>query len=152
MLLRSLALAAVLLALSSSPARAGSGDGAWYGYQVLATDALSWTLIVGGAKANVIEVSALGVGGLFFGGPIVHVGHGSYGRAGASFGLRVGLPLLGLGIGAAADRDSHSFIPAGPIIGVFLGSIAASIVDIAVIAREADPQAAPRILSFGGRF
>jgi hypothetical protein len=155
MLPRSLALAglvALLLALSASPARAGSGDGPWYGYQTLASDAVSWGLIIGGAKVDVWEISALGLGGVFLGAPVVHVMHDNRGRAAISFGMRAALPLFGLGIGAALDKNNRSMIPAGPIIGALLGSFAASIVDAAVLANEDTPDATPRILSFGGRF
>jgi hypothetical protein len=155
MLLRSLVLAAVAaVALSSSPARAGTLDGEWYGSQVIATDAISWAVLLGGIKAEVWPVAALGASGLFLGGPVVHVAHGNYGRAGISFGTRVAVPFLGAVIGAAVheEEDDRVFIPASVIIGAVLGSIAASAVDIAILAREDDPRTAPRILSFGGQF
>jgi hypothetical protein len=144
------AAAAVALALSPSPARA---EEEWYGGEVLAADAIGWALIIGGATADAWPVSALGVGGVLLGGPIIHAAHDNYGRAGISLGLRIGGPLLGLGLGAAIDKNSHSFIPAGPIIGAFLGYVAGAIADIALVAYEDDsPAAAPRLISIGGRF
>lgn len=146
------AAVAVAVAFAAAPSTARA-ETEWYGYEIAATDVGGWALIIGGAKLDAWPVSALGAGALFLGGPIVHAAHGNYGRAGISFGARVGGPLLGIGIGAALDKNSRSFIPAGPIIGAFVGYLAGAIVDIAVVAREeTDPAAAPRMLSFGGRF
>jgi len=141
---------AVALALSPSPARA---EREWYGGEVLAADTIGWALIIGGATADAWPIAALGVGGIVLGGPVIHAAHDNYGRAAVSVGLRIGGPLLGLGLGAALDKDSHSFIPVGPVIGAFLGYVAGAIADIAFVAYEDDsPEAVPRLLSIGGRF
>src|SRR3954463_1064580 len=42
----------------------------------------------------------IGIGGYFLGGPIVHLAHKEYARAGVSLLVRLGLPMVGGAIGA----------------------------------------------------
>lgn len=147
------AVLAITLAASSSTAHA---EEEWYGLHVAATDAGGWGLIVGGLMFDADPIIFLGVGALFLGGPIVHAAHGNYGRAGISFAARGGGALLGGVIGyALGKREGNSELAAvvGIFAGAFVGYLGGAITDIAVVAREDDdPAAAPRMLSFGGRF
>jgi len=144
------AVLAITLAASSSTAHA---EEEWYGYQVAVTDVAGWAMVIAGGKLEAWQLAAVGAGAIFFGGPIVHAAHENYGRMGLSFGARIVGPLAGFGIGAALDRNSRSFLPAGPFIGAFIGYLAGALTDIIVVAREDDdPAQAPRMLSFGGRF
>jgi len=151
----SLATAAVVLALSSSPARA---EEKWYGYQVAAPDAVGWGFVLVGAGSETWGAVALGVGGIVLGGPIVHAAHGHWGRAGASLGLRIGAPLVGAtlggGLGLAASSGGKDALDAivTAIIGAGVGYVAAAAIDIIYLAREDVPDAAPRMFSIGGRF
>jgi len=148
-----LAAAAVFLALSSSPAHA---EEEWYGYQVAAPDVVGGVLILAGAEAENAGLIALGVSGVLFGGPIVHAAHGNWGRAGVSFGLRVGAPILGASLGAAlgssgGGKGALDAITYG-IVGGVLGYVAAAAFDIGYLAREDVSGTAPRMFSIGGRF
>jgi hypothetical protein len=150
-----LATAAVVVALSSSPARAEEKR---YGYQVAAPDAVGWVLVLVGSQSENWGAAALGVGGILLGGPIVHAAHGHWGRAGASLGLRVGAPLagvsLGAGLGVASGGGGKGALDGivYAIVGAGLGYVAAAAVDIVYLAREDVPEAAPRMFSIGGRF
>jgi hypothetical protein len=151
----SLATVAVVLALSSSPARA---EEKWYGLQVAAPDVVGWVLVVVGAQSDNMGAVALGVGGIVLGGPIVHTAHDNWGRAAASFGLRVGAPIVGASLGAAVGAASGGGgkgaldAIAFAIVGAGVGYVAAAAFDIAYLAREDVPESAPRMFSIGGRF
>ena len=137
------------LALAPSEARAGIDDGDWYGYQIAGVDLVGWGLLIGGAtSAKSTDVPLVGLGMLVLGGPIVHTVHANFARGGISLGIRVGGPVLGAVVGYALDSNRKSFLPAGPFIGAFVGALAASIADIAILAydKEDDPTAA-RVLS-----
>lgn len=151
----SLATAAAVLALASSPARA---EEKWYGYQVAAPDVVGGVLVLAAAQSEAWGTAALGVATILLGGPIVHAAHGHWGRAGASLGLRVGAPLLGVslgaGLGASGGGGGKGSLDAitYAIVGAGLGYVVAATVDIAYLAREDVPETAPRMLSIGGRF
>jgi hypothetical protein len=151
----SLAAAVVVLALSSSPARA---EEKWYGYQVAAPDVGGWLLVLVGAQSDAWGTAALGVGGILLGGPIVHAAHGHWGSAGKSLGLRVGAPLvgatLGAGLGVASGGGGKGSLDAitYAIVGAGIGYVAAAAIDIIYLAREDVPDATPRMFSIGGRF
>jgi len=67
----------------------------WYGWQILLADAASAACVVGLKSGACLAPYVLA-------GPAIHVGHARYGMAGASLGLRLLLPAVGAGIGAAA--------------------------------------------------
>lgn len=128
----------------------------WYGWQNLLVDAGSIVVFAVGADADSGSLMALGVGGYFAGGPIVHAAHGHGGKAWGSFGLRAGMPLggalIGAGIGAAAEGDCDGdFCGLGAAIfagvGLVLGMAGAITIDAAAVAREDAPvdQAATHI-------
>ncbi len=87
-------------------------EGAWYGYQTLASDAAAFALIttgmlVGGNVDSAALALGLGIpgGALYFGGgPLIHAGHGDGPGAWSSLLRRVLIPLsvggVGAGIGA----------------------------------------------------
>lgn len=107
-------------------------SGMWYGWQVLLCDLAA----EGFGVAAVLSRSAILLvpsGALHaLGGPIVHWSHGNAGRGFASLGLRLGLPLVGALIGAAANNGSSA--PA--IVGGAAGSVVSIALDIAWLARE----------------
>lgn len=121
----------------------------WYGWQTLAVDAgtIGVALTTKGATGS--SPAAVGVlaSGYALGAPIVHLVHGSLIKAGESFGLRLGLPVIGGLIGSAFE--SCAFQCTGgvyTVTGVLIGYIAAVTIDSAVIARERVVASAP--LSF----
>src|SRR5207302_1759498 len=79
--------------------------GTGYRLEVIASDAISVGSAIAGGEIHAYNprISELlrdvGVGGYFLGGPIIHLAHRQYGRAGISLALRVGLPTLGAVIG-----------------------------------------------------
>jgi hypothetical protein len=77
-------------------------------------------------------------GGYLLAAPIVHVAHGNPGRAVASLGLRVGLPVAFFGVGALVeDCQGREFCGlASLVIGVPLGMATAIALDAAVLARD----------------
>lgn len=144
--------------------REGKG-GRWYGWQTLAVDGASMTLLLTGALvagSSTRNEGMLGarvlVGGSLLGfalgAPVVHVVNGEPGRAAGSLGLRVGLPAVGFMIGlAAAPSCSSSTGEYGPCLkvldtaaaGAGLGMLAASMLDAWLLAHTSAPdRVAPR--------
>jgi hypothetical protein len=113
----------------------------WYGWQTLALDGGALALVVFGLNqdAENEEIAYLGLLAYVFGGPGVHLAHERPGAMLGSFGMRVGAPLLGAGIGAAsADCSARGdFCGVGEVAaGFLLGAGAAIAIDAAVLARE----------------
>jgi hypothetical protein len=83
------------------------------------------------------------------GSPIVHALHHDYGRAAASVALRVGVPLLLGGIGAAISSGQCNAdcgdVPwaGGLLLGLTIGAVAASAIDIGYLSRGEDPAPLP---------
>jgi hypothetical protein len=146
---RTLWILLAVIALTSAPLRAqaessdGSSDGHWYGWQTLIITGASvtltpFTLMTAGVSG------AVGVGGLVFGGPIVHFAHGNVGRGFTAFGLNLGGAVVGGAIGAgvgfaASDqgvRDSELWIIYGGLVGGLVGITATNIIDAAVLAYD----------------
>jgi len=77
-------------------------------------------------------------GGYLLGAPIVHLAHGNPGRAVASLGLRVGLPVAFVGVGTVLeDCQGQDFCGlASVLIGVPLGMATAIALDAAVLSRD----------------
>jgi len=153
----SLALAAAAVLSSAPEARAEPGE--WYGYQVLTTDLLGWSLVLAGVGLDVGPVAGVGAGFVLLGGPLVHIGHGNYEKAGYSAAWRYGGILAGALVGTLlAGSTSGSDNTLGMIalggLGGFAGYIVGAITDIAFIAREPGDTAesAPRMFTIGGRF
>jgi hypothetical protein len=122
-----------------------------YHLQMLAVDAasvasaLTGFAIEGDHQYNprVSEVlRGAGMGGYALGGPIVHLAHRQYGRAGISLALRVGLPILGAAVGAwsATCHPDEWFCGVGEAVAGFaIGSAAAIGIDNAFVVPSAGP-------------
>jgi hypothetical protein len=113
----------------------------WYGGYTLMADGIS----LGAAIAGAISEGSGGEpflwiagGGYLLGAPIVHLAHGNPGRAAASLGLRVGLPLAFFGTGLIIeDCPKGDFCGlASFVIGVPLGMAAAIALDASLLARD----------------
>ncbi len=112
-----------------------------YRWQMMVSDLASVALFTGGTRATV----GLGLFSYAFGGPIIHDLNADGGRAGISFGLRIGAPLLGgLALGGLAsltsncqkdDEDCSSGVGPAALIGVVLGAAVAVLVDDIYVAR-----------------
>ena len=68
-------------------------------------------------------------------------------RATASLGLRVGLPLVGMAIGASGAHKGTDGEIALPAIGAVLGLVAASAIDIGYLSRAEDTAKPARMLA-----
>lgn len=125
----------------------------WYGWQTLAVAAPSIT-VTAIATAENSGIAFAGLGAFVLGGPVVHASHGNFGRAGASLGMNVALPLL---FGALLPKPCTDTGEAGPgrkdckldtqrvlPIGVFVGAGIATLVDAVFLAKEDVPRAEPR--------
>jgi hypothetical protein len=130
----------------------------WYGWQILASDAvfasLSIVTVATSQGGNVdAEVGLVGLGYLLDG-PIIHAIHRRYVASALSVGARLALPLIGAGIGAAAARcppdipsAQDDYYPPDPCwaplafaaTGFLTGMIVASIVDSAAFSWEQVP-------------
>ena len=140
--------------------------GRWYGYQLLALDAASVTLMAvgGGSSSGGTAVAALGVMLWAASGPIVHGLHHQPSKSAGSFGLRLGCPLVGALAGAGiasvaihpTEPRNTAVLPpalAGAIVGFLVGAAGGVVVDDFVLARDgiADdpkPRATPAKSSF----
>ncbi len=131
--------------LAYDPTGAGRRDlgTKWYGWEIIIVDVAVWT--IGLAEQRYLGSTAV-LAAYLLGGPIVHVVNGELWRSFASFGVRVGAPLLGLGVaalvyrwnGSDAETSDERMIDgmAGAFLGLFLGLAAAEAVDIAALARK----------------
>ena len=117
----------------------------WYGWQTLLVDAVPLVGLLGVAAANrsgdegaqlAVAFSAV----YFVGGPIVHMGHGQFGKAALSLGVRSAGPLLILAGGQDGFQHGNSFGDVLIVIGA-LAIPAAITIDAAAIAREDVPPA-----------
>lgn len=141
------------------------------GYLAL-SDAAAIGLVIGGVA---LESGLLALGGLgtyLLGGPTIHATQGQGGRAGASVGLRLGIPVggafLGGLVGAAACPDSSPSDPetsdedlgclpavgAGAAVGLLVGVVGAVVVDDVFLGRVELPKATgaplhPRLTALG---
>jgi len=116
---------------ATSPPAAGSQ---WYGWQILLSDAAVFS-VAGFTQNPRIAYGWVG------GGAIVHLSHGNVGRGLVSGALRVGLPLVGLYLGAASARgcqgDWCGFGEA--IAGGLIGMASAELIDVALLAHDSAP-------------
>jgi len=120
------------------PAAPAPTESEWYGWQILIADGAT----LGIAAATEQGELALGWIGT---GAVVHTAHGNYGRAVASVGLRVALPLLGASAGAASAQGcTGDFCGLGEVlVGGLVGMGAAEVIDL-VMAKDEHEIAPPR--------
>ena len=118
---------------ATSPPAAAAGS-QWYGWQVLISDAavFSFAGITGDARIAYGWVGS---------GAIVHWGHGNIGRGLASAALRVGLPIVGLYLGAASASGCHGdWCGLGEVVvGGLIGMGSAELIDVALLAHDSAP-------------
>lgn len=115
----------------------------WYGWQTLLTDAAAVTLVSVGVRAKSGLLAGTGAFSYAFGGSVVHGMHEHTYKALASFGVRIGAPILGFVLGAAsadsncAKTDYDCQDDLGPAFSGFLiGVLTASAFDAAILAHE----------------
>jgi hypothetical protein len=112
----------------------------WYGWETLIGLAITDGALIGGGAA--LESGWPIVAGFImrpFVGPIVHWQHGHVGRGFGSLGLNVGVPFTLGAVGAAATGDNCNRslgCLAGFVLGYFIGSIVAPIIDVAALSTE----------------
>jgi hypothetical protein len=120
-----------------------------YGWEILAADAASLLVSVIGSGADRSDSGAFAFVGLFgyvAAPPVVHLFHHQSGRALASMGMRLGLPVLGVVVGVAAssgceDDGEFDFCQLGwGAVGLLVGTASAIVTDVA-LAREPVPRA-----------
>lgn len=126
----------------------------WYGWQTLITDGISLTALVVGAAIegqdtrgpDSASTSLLWLGFLGYEAApaVVHAAHRNPGRAFASMGIRLGMPLAGAFLGAslASDCNSNLCEAGGAGVGVMLGMAGAIAIDAAVFSYD-DARRAP---------
>lgn len=126
----------------------------WYGWQTLIADGISLTTIVVGASLESDSTRGpgsastsllwLGFLGYEVAPAVVHAAHRNPGRAFASMGIRLGMPLAGAFLGAslASDCNRNLCEAGGAGIGVMLGMAGAMAIDAAVFSYD-DAKRAP---------
>ncbi|MDF3066076.1 MAG: hypothetical protein K0R38_1677 [Polyangiaceae bacterium] len=115
----------------------------WYGWQTLIVDgaALSAVLLGVAIDGNGRDGGAIAGAGLLayeFGPGIVHFVHRNPGRAFGSFGIRLGMPLVGAVLGAtvSSNCDGYECEGDGAGAGLLLGMAGAIAIDAAVFAYD----------------
>jgi hypothetical protein len=112
----------------------------WYGWQTLIADGASAVVLTGGLVSWTVEPTVIGYAGFLFGTPVVHAIHGNYGRMLGSFGLRLLLPAVAGGIGAAvevggnAENTTVKGVVTSAGIGIGLAAAACIIIDAGFLA------------------
>ena len=126
----------------------------WYGWQTLVTDGISLTALAVGAAIESRETGGPGGGttsllwlgflGYEAAPAVVHAAHRNPGRAFASMGIRLGMPLAGAFVGAsiASDCNRNLCEAGGAGIGAMLGMAGAIAIDAAVFSYD-DAKRAP---------
>ena len=115
----------------------------WYGWQTLTTDGASLLVVYLGAQGRTIDwnVVAAGMAGYTIGTPIVHWGHGHFGKGVASLAMRSAPWLAALAL--RYDRCTGCDPNATTFGFVFLEMLLVPVpvvIDAAVIAREDAPR------------
>lgn len=146
---RLLATTFVAVSLAASPAHAGplmgppsgdagssqSSDKSWYGYQLIAADALSFGAFYWGASSDRDNVMYAGMAGFALAAPATHLSHGNHKRAAWSFGLRVGLPTAAV---LLSSGPSGSDSGPGNLLGLLaVATITSAVIDDALLAWKA---------------
>lgn len=84
-------------------AATGEPSPTWYGWQTMLVDAATGGLLIAAQAGRNDQLASLSLVAYLVGGPTVHAAHKHGTSAGVSFGLRLGLPVLGYLIGSAKD-------------------------------------------------
>jgi hypothetical protein len=123
----------------------------WYGWQTLTADGASMLLLLAGAATASSDAAGdsgdtmvtMGLVGYEFAPGIIHFAHGNPGRGFASFGIRLGMPIAGIILGAASASGCDGFEceAGGAALGLLLGMGGAMALDAAVFAYD-DPERA----------
>jgi hypothetical protein len=139
----------------------------WYGYQTLTVDALSFAAMIGGLAGRTGGVLAGGYVAFLLGTPVVHMVHGNLGPGFGSIGLRLLVPVIGLGVGAISGLfigGSHgegldavgngaSGAATGAVVGALVGGLGCMLIDAAGLAYAKEKveatARAPRTLKLG---
>ncbi len=121
----------------------------WYGWQTLTTDGVAIGLVLVGASAESTAV-ALGGAALYgLGAPVIHEKHGQPGKAFASLGLRVTLPLALGYVSYEAQGGNHCGRELCELAtfgeGFLVGIGVAILIDAAVLARQDVPRASGEV-------
>jgi len=104
----------VVLPVAQSQAEAGTTSRRWYGWQTLSLDVASLTIgaigvnHMGEPGSTSILMGSIGITGYALGAPVVHWMHGQPGKAATSLGLRLGLPLIPVGLLSASSAAGCS--------------------------------------------
>lgn len=113
----------------------------WYGRQTLVVDGLSASFLLTGMATETPELSVTGGLGYIFGGPIVHWAHGEVGRGFGSFGIRLGMPVLGAILFSPLDSGDQPSGrgPSASAAGFGLGMVGAVLMDVSLLTYERVP-------------
>lgn len=138
----------------------------WYGWQGLITDAVAYSLTLGGGFGDMGGVLATGLITFVLATPIIHMAHGNIGKGFGSMGMRVGLPAAGALIGVIAGAvvagsnksSSDSFgrnvgdaVGTGALVGSLLGGAGCVVIDAAALAYTNEKIEGPATASLARR-
>jgi hypothetical protein len=123
--------------VESSGTRPASGR-RWYGAPILIVDAASYGCFLAAASSDALApMAAPGVVGYLLGGPITHLAHGNWGRAGLSVLARGALPIV-TAAAASCEPDSGDCVSNALSLAA-VGMVAATVLDTALLASEPEP-------------
>ncbi len=148
---RTLAVVAVLAAAGTARA-----DDHSYRLAIGATDAVAGTVFVVGVElgdtAATLPLMLAGGAIATVVPPTLHGLHDNWGRLGISLAAHLALPPAGLAIGlrVGTARGLRHIFDDG-LVGLVIGHLAASALDVAMAYRDGDPNA-PRTIGLGGAF
>lgn len=119
----------------------------WYGWQTLASDGITIGLLLtaAGSDGEAGGLATLSLATYLLAPPIIHASHDRVGVSFASLGVRVGLPLGGMMVGAASadcgGEDDEMFCGLSEAaIGFTLSALSAMVIDGAFLAWEPPPE------------
>ncbi len=147
----------IALGAEARPSTQGeAAEGEWYGWQTLTADGLSLGVVVasvpvgqafiernadgttGGPPPIMWAMLAAGGAGYVLAPPVLHWVRGNTGRGFISLGMRVTGPLLSLGVTGCVGAHGAPGSGAACVVGIagILGTIAASVIDATILARD----------------